>query len=67
MLLEHAHGASIIGLGTDENLENETFLEYIKPVAKVYTVDSMKFIRKSKVYTRRLACPVKIFELLTPE
>jgi hypothetical protein len=36
ILLEHANGASIIGLATDDNLKNETFIKYILPVAKIY-------------------------------
>jgi hypothetical protein len=67
ILLEHMHGASIIGLGSDDNLKNETFLKYIKPIAKVYKVHPKKYKRISDPYSRRHACPVQIFELLTPQ
>lgn len=57
-LIEHAHGASIIGIATDENLTDETFIDYIKPVASVYDAPNMKFGRKMDPYKKRFGTPL---------
>jgi hypothetical protein len=38
MIIEHFHGASIIGLLPEGKLTNDDFIDYIKPVAKIYRV-----------------------------
>jgi hypothetical protein len=66
-LLEHRKGASIIGLASDNNFKNNIFKDYIKPVAKCYPAPPMKYKRRCKPYSGKLAAPTMIFELLSPK
>jgi hypothetical protein len=67
IVLNHARGASIVGLASDRNLDEDDFKDYIKPVAKMIMPPNMKFTRPSEPYLERLGCPCQIFELLSPK
>jgi hypothetical protein len=67
MIIEHFHGASIIGLLPEGKLINDDFIDYIKPVARIYRVHAKKYKRPSEPYKGPLKTPVKIFELLSPQ